>query len=380
MAEEKKQQPKQGGGQSAPAGKGALTLAQQVHTIEDYLETNRKKITKALGKWMTLDRMLMLVVNSIRRNPDLGKCSPISIYSCVMQSAQLRLPPDDMRGLAYLVPFWNSKKGCFEAQFMPGFKGLVKLAKDSGEVKNVYARVVYSNERFEIEEGLNPRLEHVPLPPAERGTPKGTYTVTELKDGTKEFTFLWEDDIQLLRKRSKAGGSGPWVTDPDEMRKKSTVRRAMKLRDLGSERLSKAVALDELIDTDVSSREEFEDDDFMTEGLAGKPPVAQPQEQAPAQPAAKQEPTDAEYTETPADGKAAQDAEFSKQVFGMIQEMGWKPEDEKRAKANKMIAEAGVSAALDYVTQEYEAWLKSKGTPKGTTAANGGAAKSGSLL
>lgn len=377
MADEKNQQQKQGNGKAVPAIKGALSLAQQVHTIEDYLDENRKKITKALGKWMTMDRMLMLVVNSIRRNPDLGKCSPISIYSCVMQSAQLRLPPDDMRGLAYLVPFWNGKKGVFEAQFMPGFKGLVKLAKDSGEVKNVYSRVVYSNEHFEIEEGLNPRLEHVPLPPAERGNPKGTYTVTELKDGSKEFTFLWEDDIQKLRSRSKAGGSGPWVTDPDEMRKKSTIRRAMKLRDLGSERLSKAVALDEMIDTDVSSREEFEDNDFMTETLSGKPPVAQPQEKAIAQP---QEPMEAEYSEQPESESARQEADFSSQVFDMIQEMGWNADSILRKNTNDIMVKNGIKAALEYVTMEYEKWLKSKETKPATTAGNGKEKKSDSLL
>lgn len=367
MADDRKQQ-KQG----AAGGGKSLTLAYRVDTIETYLENNKAKIRKALGKWMTMDRMLMLVVNSIRRQPRLGECTPISIYSCVMQSAQLRLPPDDMRGLAYLVPYWNKHKNAYEAQFMPGYKGLVKLAKDSGEVKNVYSRVVYDNEKFEVEEGLEPRLVHVPLPPKDRGANKGAYTVVEFKGGEKEFTFLWEEDIQKLRKRSKASDDGPWITDPDEMRKKTTIRRAMKTRDL-SPAMNKAVALDELIDTEVSSREEFEDDDFMTENLAGKPPVAEPQEKKP-------EATDAEYTEAPAQGKDAQDAEFSKQVFGMIQEMGWKPEDEKRVKANKMMAEAGVSAALDYVTTEYEAWLKSKETKPGTTAAGGAGAKSGSLL
>ena len=358
------------GGGGKPGTK-AMTIVDQVNTIEHYLETNKVKIKKALGKWMTMDKMLMLVVNSIRRNPTLAQCSPISIYSCIMQSAQLHLPPDDMRGLAYLVPYWNSKKNCYEAQFMPGYKGLVSLAKDSGEVKNVYSRVVYDKEKFEIEEGLEPRLIHVPLPPAERGGNRGTYTVVEFKDGNKEFTFMWEEDIQKIRKRSKASDNGPWISDPDEMRKKTTIRRAMKTRDL-SPALNKAVALDELIDTDVSSREEFEDDDFMTENLAGKPPVAEPQEK-------KEEPTDAQVVD-PAAKKAQDDAEFSKQMFGMIQEMGWKPEDEKRKKANEMVAKSGVSTALDYVTSEWESWKSSKGMNKGTTAASGTAGKSDCLL
>jgi recombination protein RecT len=335
-----------------PAVSKALTLVDQVNTIEHYLENNKTKLKKALGKWMTMDKMLMLVVNSIRRNPTLAQCSPISIYSCIMQSAQLHLPPDDMRGLAYLVPYWNSKKNVYEAQFMPGYKGLVSLAKDSGEVKNVYSRVVYDKEVFEIEEGLNPLLRHIPLPPAERGNNRGTYTVVEFKDGSKEFTFMWEDDIMKIKNRSKAAGSGPWVSDPDEMRKKTTIRRAMKTRDL-SPAMNKAVALDELIDTEVSSREEFEDDDFMTENLAGKPPVAEPQEK-------KVEPTDAEVVD-PAAKKAADDAEFSKTLFGMIQEMQWRPEDEKRKKTNDMIAKGGVSAALDYVMEEYEQWKQEKG-------------------
>jgi recombination protein RecT len=290
------------------------------------------------------------------------------MYSCVMQSAQLGLAPDDMRGLAYLVPYWNKHKNRYEAQFMPGYKGFIKLSKDSGEVKNVYSRVVYAAEKFEIEEGLNPRLVHVPLPPDKRGEQIGCYTVVEFKAGEKEFTFMWEADIQKLRQRSKASGDGPWITDPDEMRKKTTIRRAMKTRDL-SPAMNKAVALDELIDTDVNSREEFEAGEFMTENMAGKPPVEMPKEKSETQ-----QPEEAEYSEQN-QTRENQDEDFSKQIFAMIQEMGWKPEDEKRKKANQILATSGVSPALDYVQSEYESWLKLKETTKATTAANGAVKK-----
>jgi recombination protein RecT len=262
-----------------------------------------------------------------------------------------------MRGLAYIIPFNNRKRDCIEAQFMPGYKGLVKLAKDSGEVFDVFSRVVYEGEPFDVQEGLVPVLKHTPMPPAKRGKPIGAYTVTLLKNGVRSFTFMWEDEIQEIRKSSKAGGNGPWVTNPDEMRKKTTIRREMKTRDL-SPALSKAVALDELIDSDVSSREEFDDDDFMTETLAGKPLVPEPQ-------AKKVDvPVEAEVVEK------QKDSGFATQMMDMIKEMGWPVESENRKKSNDIMAKAGLSSAMDFVTVEYESWLKSQGTSKGTTAGN----------
>jgi phage recombination protein Bet len=86
--------------------------------------------------------------------------------------------------------------------------------------------------------------------------------------------------------------------------------------------------------------------------VPGKPPVQQPKAK-----------------DIPADVETSGDSDFSKQIFGMISEMGWAPADEKRKKANDMIAASGVSAALDFVQAEYEVWVNQP--KKATTPAHG---------
>jgi hypothetical protein len=51
---------------------------------------------------------------------------------------------------------------------------------------------------------------------------------------------MTKDEVDAIRKRSKASGSGPWVTDYNEMAKKTVVRRASKKWPLDAE-LAEAV-------------------------------------------------------------------------------------------------------------------------------------------
>jgi recombinational DNA repair protein RecT len=49
-----------------------------------------------------------------------------------------------------------------QAKFIPGYRGLIVLARRSGEISNIYAEAVYEGDRFEVELGLTPKLLHVP--------------------------------------------------------------------------------------------------------------------------------------------------------------------------------------------------------------------------
>jgi recombination protein RecT len=314
----------------------AITISQKALSIQEMLNKNSSKIQKALPKTISVDKMISITMNSIRRNPRIAECTPISIFDCVMTSAQLGIPPDDIRGLAYIIPFNNRKKGIMEAQLMPGYKGYIHLAKESGEVKNVRSRVVYKNEPFHIQEGLNKVLEHTPLSPSERGEVKGAYTVVEFNDGRKDFTFMWEEDIQAIRQRSKAADSGPWITDPDEMRKKTTIRRAIKTLDLSPE-INQAVAMDELFDTEKSIRnQEFDTEEFMVETLPGKPEVPEPK-----------------AIEAP----VLSDSQKS-EVIELMNEMGW--DFDKQEKELRKFVKVGEKTFMDNIYREYDNYLVGK--------------------
>ena len=66
------------------------------------------------------------------------------------------------------------------------------------------------------------------LSESERGKVFAVYCVIELSKGAKHTEIMSRDEIEAVRKSSKAGNSGPWITHWDEMAKKTVFRRASK--------------------------------------------------------------------------------------------------------------------------------------------------------
>ena len=54
------------------------------------------------------------------------------------------------------------------------------------------------------------------------------YAVCQFKDGTKKYEVMSKKEVDDIRKRSRAGQSGPWVTDYEEMAKKTVFKRLSK--------------------------------------------------------------------------------------------------------------------------------------------------------
>jgi recombination protein RecT len=218
-------------------------LPARVDTIRQLLEQKgvKNQLAAAIPKHMTVDRLLRVAMTAIRTNPKLAECTQKSLLACIMGCAQLGLEPEPFLGQAYLVPFKRGEQ--LECTLIPGYRGYISLARRSGEVQSVSAQVVYENDQFRMQYGLNEALDHVPAD-GDRGTPKGAYVVFRYKDGSHSFDYMSAPDIEKIRARSKAANSGPWVTDWDEMAKKTVIRRHIKLAPLSVE-MARAAALEE---------------------------------------------------------------------------------------------------------------------------------------
>lgn len=233
-----------------------------IDTIRNLLEKSKGQIAAALPKHLNAERIVRVTMTSIQRNPDLLDCDPISLVGAVIQSSQLGLEPDGILGHAYLVPFRNNKKGGrMEVQFIPGYKGLIDLARRSGQVNRISAHIVYEGDIFKMEFGTSEVLEHIPVPPSQRGERKGVYAVAVLKDGSTHFEWLWEEEIQKIKNQVKAK-FGPWITHEEEMIRKTAIRRLVKYLPLSVE-LAKAAAVDELADAGLSTQEYFDDESVI---------------------------------------------------------------------------------------------------------------------
>lgn len=205
----------------------------------------KAQMALALPKHMNPDRLARIALTEIRKIPALARCDQTSFLGAIMQCAQLGLEPGGALGHAYLLPFENRKKGITEVQFIVGYRGMIDLARRSGQILSIEARAVFESDKFRVSLGLNPDLTHEPNWEAQdRGPLKFVYAVAKLKDGGTQFEVMSRAEIERVRSQSKAGQSGPWVSHFEEMAKKTVIRRLFKYLPVSIE-LATAVGLDE---------------------------------------------------------------------------------------------------------------------------------------
>ena len=204
-------------------------------TMQSYIKAMEGEIAKALPSVITPERFTRMVLSAISTNPKLGSCTPASFLGAMMSAAQLGLEPNTPLGQAYILPYQN--KGVLEAQFQLGYKGLIDLAYRSGEVEVVQAHIVYANDKFECEFGLEPKLTHIPAD-KDRGEPIKVYAMFKTKSGGYGFEVMSMEDVRNhAEKYSKAYGTSfsPWKTNFEEMAKKTVLKKCLKYAPLKSD-------------------------------------------------------------------------------------------------------------------------------------------------
>ncbi len=200
----------------------------KMSNVRELMERSKGQIAAALPNSCTPERMMRITATALQNTPELLDCDPLSLLASVMECSQLGLEPNSKLKHAHLVPFWNSKTKQKEVQAIPGYAGLIELATRSGKVTSINANVVYGKDQFEYEEGLAPRLVHVPSQDVDRGEVKGAYAVAQMTNGQTTHTMMWKAEIDKIRDGSPAGRSGPWKSHYDEMCKKTAIRRLCK--------------------------------------------------------------------------------------------------------------------------------------------------------
>lgn len=224
------------------------TKALTVQEVKTELAVIREQVEEALPKGLDPDRFLRVVAGALTKNPDILKCDRISVFRAVIESAQLGLEPTGLLGSAYIVPYGRT------ATLIIGYRGLIDLARRSGEIESIYAQIVYGKDVFRIIQGTDPGIVHEPYIPPPLRDPKdpeeienqdpgpviGAYMVAVLRDrsgaaSVRQIEWMTYAQIEAIRKRSRAGSSGPWVSDWPEMARKTVVRRGVKYLPLTAE-------------------------------------------------------------------------------------------------------------------------------------------------
>lgn len=198
------------------------------------LDALRPQLALALPKCgLTVER-LVRTVTTLLQTTDRGDgkslvdCTTLSVVGGVMAGAQLGLEIGTALGQAYLVP--HRVQGVLTAVFIPGYRGMIDLSRRSGSVSVIDAVAVHKRDKFNVILGIEPTITHEPYMGEEEPGPfRAVYARCRMRDGTSQFVWLTKREVESIRRRSKAGDSGPWVTDFEEMAKKSAIRRLWKV-------------------------------------------------------------------------------------------------------------------------------------------------------
>lgn len=229
----------------------------------------KKQLALAVPKHLNADRMARIAATEVRKNKALLNTEPTSFLGSVMQAAQLGLEPGSALGQAYLVPYGN------QCQLIIGYKGMIDLARRSGQVLSLNAYAVREGDDFSFQLGLKPDIHHVPSLEADRIKKPITYVyaVATLKGGGYQFEVMSRAEVEAVR--AKAKSKNIWNTYFEEMAKKTVIRRLFKYLPVSIEALEitnadakreagEKVEPDDVINIEAVSVEDFEDGEVIS--------------------------------------------------------------------------------------------------------------------
>lgn len=210
---------------------------QAVNKLRGFLTKYKSQIEGALPAYMDTKRWAWLVINSIRKTPNLMNCTPVSFVNAVALASNLGLQVRDRS--AYLVPFGK------ECQLLIDYRGKIDLAARAGVM--IHPELIYNGERFRYGYGPNGvEFDWVRAPLGElRGEIMGAFAHIQFKEH-QQYVVMDFAELEAIRKRSRNGRGDltlaeiratdintvayrdrtPWLTDPDRMYVKTVVHRA----------------------------------------------------------------------------------------------------------------------------------------------------------
>lgn len=228
---------------------------QKVVNLRDYLEVRKRTLADVLPRHMTPERVIKVALMAFSKTPKLQECSIESVAQSVLQASELGLEAGGVLGHAYLVPF---KGTC---TLIVGYRGLIKLARQSGEVDDIEAHPVYANDKFRLTFGLNPVLEHEPNLEGDPGQLRFVYAIARMTGGGHHLEVMTKSQIDKIRAGSQGRDQSPWRDNYDEMSRKTVIRRLCKYLPLSPEKaenLERALEIDDEPAIDVTAARDAE--------------------------------------------------------------------------------------------------------------------------
>lgn len=168
--------------------------------------------------------------------------NPTSVKLAMYNAASTGLTLNPANGYAYLVPRDRAIK------LDISYKGLIKIATDTGSVEWARAEVVHENDMFEYNGPAEKPLHKCKPFAGERGEIVGVYCIAKVASGDVLTEIMDRAEVEKVRNKSDAWvkkKAGPWAEWFSEMCRKAVIKRAQKTWPYTdrSDRLAKAIEI-----------------------------------------------------------------------------------------------------------------------------------------
>ena len=197
------------------------TASKNELTMSGYFTSELDRISGALPDDFNKQRFALNFVSLIQDKPELQKYSKEVLATALVRSAQDNL--DALNNEVYIYKGYNDK-----LTYTPSYKGLRKMAieKSVRPIKDIYAKPIFESDIVEEifmdgESKLTYKSNFM-----KRGKWIGVLAVCVFKDGSEIYELMDMEQINAVKAKSR--NSGAWKDFPQEMAKKSVIRRLCK--------------------------------------------------------------------------------------------------------------------------------------------------------
>lgn len=231
-----------------PPNNGAIALKTVTPATDSYIDMllppeSRARLFSGLPSHISPEVFERNLFNAVATNGWLKNYRPALVFREISKAAALGLLLDPILGECYLIEAYNGKTKQKEPQLRVGYRGMNKLARQSGNVAGLWCHEIHEKDFVKVNLGHPKEFRHEPKLFGDRGPIIGYAATISYKDGTFDFEPMALVDILKIRDRSdawkvSAGGTKfptPWATDEGEMCKKTVFRRLAKRQDLSSQ-------------------------------------------------------------------------------------------------------------------------------------------------
>ena len=167
-------------------------------TISKYEHKNLAELLETHS--ITPSQFKNIVINEVKKSEKMQQAflnNPASLFASILLCAELGLNPSADVGEFYFLPFGSKITPIL------GYKGVINLILRSGEISKLWSEIVYQDDEFEYELGLEPKLVHKPNHERTNKNIKYVYAVAKLTNGETMFKVMSKKEIMEIVEMSQ---------------------------------------------------------------------------------------------------------------------------------------------------------------------------------